>query len=111
MIEGWLFKKALLLIAGLSAMPYLTWSLFSLGTIALIFNKFRPMHAWQTHLLAVWWVLIVVGISLAATLLIAWLSVPKNDPVANTVMQLALIASLPIFIPCLVSFFFKPTIH
>lgn len=108
MVKGWLFKKALLLVSGLSAMPYLTWPVFILASSILLFNKFRPILAWQTTLLVVWWVLIVIGIALVVTLLIAFFAVPKNDQVANTMMYIAFIASLPILVPCVVAFFCKP---
>lgn len=106
--EDWIFKKALFLIGGLSAIPYVTWPLFILSGLVFLFNKFRPIHAWQTTLLAVWWVLTIIGITLVVTLLIALFSVPENDKVANTVMYLSLIASLPILIPCLIVFLCKP---
>jgi hypothetical protein len=107
--SGWLFKKSLLFVATLSSAPYITWPLFILASLVLLTNKFRPMPAWHGVLVAIWWILLATGIVLGITLVVAFFSVPENDRVANIVLHVSLIASLPILIPSAVALFCKPT--
>jgi hypothetical protein len=110
MTEAWLFKKSLVLIAYLSATPYLSWPIFIISGLFFLFNRFYPIPAWQAPLLKVWIGFVIIGIAIATSLVFAFFTRPANNQVAGTMMYISLIASLPIIIPLLIISLCKPSV-
>lgn len=90
----------------------LTFSVFFLeglcvvGTLLLIYHRFRPLPGWTKALNAVWWSIIVAGLITVGVL--AYGAIVFNEGWEAVMVYAAMLAFLPLVFASITALFFKP---
>lgn len=108
MDNDYIFRVFLMPAAGIIWARYFCWPILSAALILLIKNKYRPTAKLQNYLNIIWWVTIVIGVTLLTSLTLALFTMPEHDLQIRGNMYFMIILSLPALIPCFIALFFKP---
>lgn len=76
------------------------------GTLLLIYNRFRPLSGWTKALNAVWWSIIVAGLITAGVL--AYATIVFTEGWETVMVYVTMLAFLPLFFASVIALFFKP---